>query len=116
MLESLAYVIERDATKLYEWTDEQFDIWFNRDALFVGRVCTRGNGETCTQKENVFHEVRLMLKKLREPTGFMIDRARAMLEERQPDGNLTPELVWETMIDAIFEEHEWMKQSIDNTP
>lgn len=52
--------IERSRTKCYEWTDEQFEIWFNHDYEFVGRVKNWGHFSG-TERERLIYEVTLAL-------------------------------------------------------
>lgn len=104
MIEQAARAVERSRRALYDWTDDQFEEWFNHDPRFISSVTCYVGGFVGTRKEHLLREVRLMIERLREPNGAMIDRARVMLEERKPCANITPELIWETMIDAILEE------------
>ena len=61
MVERAAMALEKDRTACYEWTDEQFDIWWNRDPSFVRNVTAWGNF-IGTPKEHLFHEVRIALE------------------------------------------------------
>lgn len=57
-----ARAVERDRCKPYGWTDEQFEIWFNRDHVFVGREHCWGSNFTGTEKGKLLHETRIALK------------------------------------------------------
>lgn len=61
MVEKAARALERFNTSAYEWTDEQFEVWWNEDTLFVERVHTWGNFRG-TQKQYLFHKVRITLE------------------------------------------------------
>lgn len=62
MVEAAAKAVERDRCLPYGWTDEQFEIWFNKDTAFVGRESTWGVNFSGTQKGKLFHEVKIALR------------------------------------------------------
>jgi hypothetical protein len=57
-----AEAVERDRTKPYEWTEEQFQVWFHQDHSFVGRKTSWGSNFTGTPKGKLIHECRIALK------------------------------------------------------
>lgn len=65
LVEKAAYALERFRMSDYEWTDEQFEIWFNRDPRFVEQVHHWGNFSG-TEKEKLFHEVRIVFSAISE--------------------------------------------------
>jgi hypothetical protein len=61
MVERAAKVVERFTTSGYGWTDEQFEIWWNRDPYFVTQIKTWSFFQG-TQKARLLHETRLALE------------------------------------------------------
>lgn len=61
MVERAAKKLERWNKSIYEWTDEQFEIWWNKDPYFVERIKGWGHFRG-TEKDKLLHEVRLVLE------------------------------------------------------
>lgn len=61
MVERAAKELERRTKSVYEWTDEQFEIWWNHDPYFVERQNGWGFFRG-TQKEKLLWEVRIVLE------------------------------------------------------
>ena len=61
MIERAAYALERHNKSVYEWTDEEFDMWWNRDPRFTKKTNVWGNFAG-TEKEKLFHEIEIALK------------------------------------------------------
>ncbi len=61
MVERAAFALERHNKAAYEWSDELFEIWWNRDPDFVSRETGWGNFRG-TRKEKLLLEVRLVLE------------------------------------------------------
>jgi hypothetical protein len=60
-VERAAKAVERYTTACYEWTDEQFEIWWNKDPVFVERVHCWGHF-TGTNKQYLLHKTRIALE------------------------------------------------------
>ena len=61
MVEKAARAVEKFNTAQYEWTDEQFEVWWNEDPTFVERIHGWGNFRG-TQKQKLLHEMRTALE------------------------------------------------------
>jgi hypothetical protein len=61
MVARAARAVERYTTSDYGWTDEQFEIWWNKDQLFNQRVTSWGHF-TGTRKGYLLHTTRLALE------------------------------------------------------
>ena len=61
-IERAARALERQRTSCYEWTDEQFELWFNRDPFFTQHETSWPDGFRGTRKQHLFFEVRTVLE------------------------------------------------------
>jgi hypothetical protein len=66
MIERAAKALERQRTSGYEWSDELFDIWWNRDPSFVTRETGWDDGFRGTRKGHLLHEVATVLRAARK--------------------------------------------------
>jgi hypothetical protein len=60
-IEKAAKVLERYLTSPYGWTDEQFEVWWNKDPQFTQRTTCHGSGFIGTHKEYLFKQVAVVL-------------------------------------------------------
>lgn len=61
IVDAAAKALERERSqKSYGWTDEEFEIWYNKDFEFVGRVKTWSDF-TGTEKGKLFRDVKIIL-------------------------------------------------------
>lgn len=61
IVEKAARAVEKFTTSQYEWTDEQFEVWWNEDPTFVERIHNWGNFRG-TNKQYLLHKVRIALE------------------------------------------------------
>jgi hypothetical protein len=57
-----------------QWTEEQFEVWWNEDPFFCERVTSWGYF-TGTRKGHCLFEARAAIEAMREPTEAMVDGA-----------------------------------------
>ena len=61
-IERAARALERQRISCYEWTEEQFELWFTRDPFFTEQVTAWPDGFRGTRKQHLFFEVRTVLE------------------------------------------------------
>lgn len=95
MIERVARAMERQANP--QWSDEQFEAWWNHDEFFCDRV-TSWRHFTGTRKQMCLHEARIAIEAMREPTEAMVDSCG-----NGECGKWAPG-AWDNMIDAALKE------------
>jgi len=64
VVERAARALERQRKSCYEWTDEEFEVWFTKDPRFTKQPTTWPDGFRGTHKEHLFREVRTVLAQI----------------------------------------------------
>lgn len=60
-IERAAKALERYRKSAYGWTDEEFEVWWNKDPDFTQRVTCHGSGFIGTHKEYMFKQAKVVL-------------------------------------------------------